>query len=206
MQRHHPLVGRLTPPAPFLLPARFRGRLFGRAGGGALGRDGARSLGQDSRMAGQAALQDLACVLQEMKAVGDLFGLRRPQRRSGSVVPTPIATDEPHLGMLAQPERKTQVRAVGQQINDATAFKVEEDGAIGAAAPEGKVIHAQHAHRRHPRFRPLGQQTQDRLIGDPHAQGGGDRFGAATSGSHPQRRHLFYQADGLACPRTHIVR
>jgi hypothetical protein len=81
MQRHHPLLGRLTPPAPFLLPQRFAGRPFGRAGGGILRRDGTRSLGQDRMMAGQAALQDLARILQEMKAVGDLFGLWRPQRR-----------------------------------------------------------------------------------------------------------------------------
>ncbi len=140
-----------------------------------------------------------------MKAVGDLFGLRRPQSRSCGVVAAPIAADEPHLGMLLQPQGKDQLRAVGQQINNATSFQVEEDGPIGAATPEGKVIHAQHAHWRHRRFRAPGQQTQDRLIGDLHAQGRRDRFGTATACGHPQGRHLLYQADGLAGPRTHII-
>src|SRR6266851_2655369 len=82
-----------------------------------------------------------------MKAVGDLLGLWCSQGRTGSVIAAAIATDEPHLGMLLQPQRKAQLRAVGQQINDAMRFQIQEDGAIRSATPERKVVYTQHRHR-----------------------------------------------------------
>jgi hypothetical protein len=124
---------------------------------------------------------DRASILQEVKAVGDLLGLRRPQGRSGGRVAAPIATDEPYLGARLQPAREGQLRAVGQPVDDATPLPVEQDGAVGTAAPEGEVIDAQHAHWRRGGIVTAGQEAQDRLIGDPHAQGGGDRFGAAAA-------------------------
>ena len=148
MEPHHPLVVRLTRPASLLRAARFRRGPFGRAGSGIRWSDGPCGVGQDGRLAGQAALQDLAGILQEVKAVGDLLGLRRPQGRSGGIVAAPVATDAPYLGTLVHPEREAQRRAVGQPVDDATPFQVEEDGAGGAAAPEGEVVDAQHAHWR----------------------------------------------------------
>ncbi len=218
MEPHHPLVVRLTRPASLLRAARFRRGPFGRAGSGIRWSDGPCGVGQDGRLAGQAALQDLAGILQEVKAVGDLLGLRRPQGRCGGIVAAPVATDAPYLGTLLHPEREAQRRAVGQPVDDTTPFQVEEDGAGGAAAPEGEVVDAQHAHWRralatrtgdahwrHGRIVTAGQEAQDRLIGDPHAQGRRDRFGAAAACGHPQGCHLLDQADGLARPRSHIV-
>jgi len=137
MEPHHPLVGRLTRPASLLLPARFRRGPFGRAGSGIRWSAGPCGLGQDGMMAGQAALQDLTCVLQEMKAVGDLLGLRRPQRRSGGIVAAPVATDEPYLGTLVQPEREGCGVSVGQQIDDPMLVEIHQDRAIAAATTQG---------------------------------------------------------------------
>ena len=79
MERDHPLIVRLTSSAPFLPALRLGRGPFGRPGDRRLGRDGAGGFGQDGRMAGQAALQDLARVLREMKTVGDLFGCGAPR-------------------------------------------------------------------------------------------------------------------------------
>jgi hypothetical protein len=48
--------------------------------------------------------------------------------------------------MRSQPLRTGDVRAVWQQIDHAMARKVEEDGSVGRAAPEGEVVDAEHLH------------------------------------------------------------
>jgi hypothetical protein len=206
MERHDARRGGLAPPTPFVLAPGFGGRPFGRAGHSISRRAGAGRWGQDRMMAREAALQDLARVLHQMKAVGDVFGLWRPKGRSSGGVSASVATKMKRTpGMLAQPERTGHLRPVGQPIDDAMTFEVEEDGAVGAAAPEGKVIDAYHAHGPAHGFRAAGQQTHERLIGDRHAQGRSTQFGTASAQSHPQSRHLLDETDRLARPWAHIV-
>src|SRR5260370_4793318 len=141
-----------------------------------------------------------------MKAVGVLLGLWCEEGGSGSVIAAAIATDEPPLGMLLQPQRKAQLRAVGQQINDAMRFQIQEDGAIRSATPERKVVYTQHRHRCRDWLWGHAEQAQDGLIRDMHAQRRCDGFSAAAADSQSQRRTLLDETDGFAGPRTKIIR
>ena len=63
--------------AAFLLASLLAGSALGRARRGIRRDEPTCRLGQDGVVAGQTALQDLTGIVEQMKAVGDLFGLGR---------------------------------------------------------------------------------------------------------------------------------
>jgi len=89
-----------------------------------------------------------AAVLQQVLPVRDVDGIRRTAAATIGVARAPVAGDHLHTRMGAQPGCKAVRLAVGQQVDDAVAFQVNEDRAVTLATLPGPVIDPEHARRR----------------------------------------------------------
>ena len=118
---------------------RVRRRLHGyRCGDGSAG----GGLGR-SPQCGHVLLHGLknrgAAVLQQMPPVRDVDGIRRTAPAAIGVARATVAGDHLDAGVGAQPRCKAIRLAVGQQVNDGTAFQVDEDRAVALATLPGPV-------------------------------------------------------------------
>src|SRR6516162_4064656 len=82
-----------------------------------------------------------------MPAVGDLEGLRRAGAGSLAVSRGAIAADDLNTRMVAEPFLDGGGFAVGQQVDDPSAFQIDDNGAIALSLAEGPVIDADVAGR-----------------------------------------------------------
>ena len=89
--------------------------------------------------------------------------------------------------MRLQPRRQRVGAAVGQQVDDAPALQVDQDGAVALAFAPRPVVHAQHAHRGTGYGVAGAHAREQRRAADRHAH----RGGVARAGIAAQR-----QADG----------
>jgi hypothetical protein len=90
----------------------------------------------------QEALQRLAEVVDEMKAIDHLHRLWRPPANAVGVELTTITADHGDRRMLRQPGRDGGGGAVRQQVHDAMRHEIDEDGAVAVAPTPGPLINA----------------------------------------------------------------
>jgi hypothetical protein len=90
--------------------------------------------------------------------------------------------------MLGQPGGQRGSLAVRQQVDRPVAGHVDQDGAVGRAAPEGEVIDAEHGHSRRRRYRLGADETDQQVFSARHAQLGGQP-GAGPAGQRQRDRH-----------------
>jgi hypothetical protein len=96
--------------------------------------------------------------------------------------------------MLGQPGGQRGSLAVRQQVDRPVAGHVDQDGAVGRAAPEGEVIDAEHGHSRRRRYRLGADETDQQVFSARHAQlGGQPGAGAAGQGQRDRRQLLSGQ-------------
>lgn len=93
----------------------------------------------------QQAVQRLAQIPDQVKAVSDLDDLWRTLANAVGKRPTPIPTDYLQLGaaMRGQPRGECRRLPVRQQIDDAVLVEVDQERPIAQATPEGEVIHTE---------------------------------------------------------------
>ena len=94
-------------------------------------------------MPGQTAFEGFSGVDEQMKAVSNLRRLRRAQTGASGIVAATVTANDLNLGMLTAPGGKGLLGTVGQQINDAMPFQIEQNRARAMTPSEGEVIHAQ---------------------------------------------------------------
>jgi hypothetical protein len=91
---------------------------------------------------------DIAQIMEEVKPVSDLDRIGCALSGTLGVLTTAVATDDCDTGMLQKPCREGLRAPIREEIDGAMALQIDEDTAIDATAPEGKIIHAQDARRR----------------------------------------------------------
>jgi hypothetical protein len=96
----------------------------------------------------QQPLDRLAQVLQQVPAVRDLKRLRRPFGGGLGVGRPAVAGDDLDAGVFLQPRRQRGAVPAHQDVEDAAALQVDEDGAVALALADGPVIDADVAGRR----------------------------------------------------------
>jgi len=109
-----------------------------------------------------------------------------------------VAGDHLDAGVGAQPRCKAIRLAVRQQVNDGTAFQVNENRAVALPAFPGSVVHPEHAWRRgRHRRRPTTDEAEQ---GGP-AHGRADPFGQARAGLATQcQADVALEAAQACCP------
>jgi len=125
-----------------------------------------------------------AAVLQQMPPVGDMDGIGRTAATAVGVARATITGDHLNTGVGAQPSCEAVGLSVGQQVDDAVAFQVNEDRAVTLATLPGPVIHPEHARRRGGR---RGRATTDEAEQGGTAHGRADPLGQARAGPAAQR-------------------
>ena len=70
-----------------------------------------------------------------------------PARSRLGVHPTPIPTQYLNPAVLPEPLHDRRHGGLGQQLDRSVLIQVHEHGAVHVTAPEGPVVHAQHARR-----------------------------------------------------------
>src|SRR5690348_6202507 len=80
-----------------------------------------------------------------MKAIRHLQGLRGPSAGSLGIGAAPVPDYDLHAGMLLQPGRQRLALSVGQQVDGAALFQIDEDRAIVMALAERPVVDTEHA-------------------------------------------------------------
>ena len=205
MQSHDLVIPGFARRAALLFVTLLDGSAFGGPGDGIRGTQGVCGLTHLCGMARQAAFQPFSGVLQHVKAIGNVFGMRGAHLRACRIVASPIPANPPNFRVLLDPQRKGQWRSVREEIDHAMALSIEEDGPRRAASSAGKGIHAQHGHRRHCRCWTVDEQPSNGLLRDLDAERRSQGFRATTSRDHSQRGDCFHTTQRLACPRTHIL-
>jgi len=124
-------------------------------------------------------------------AVGDLDRLRGSLARPVGIGPAAVATDDLATGMRPQPRREGLRRAVGEQINGAVPFEIDDDAAVASPPASAPVVDANDARRRRLHGRVGVNQPQQRhaahadalVMRQPYA-----RFPAKRVDDAPERR------------------
>ena len=93
------------------------------------------------------SLQDVAQVLEEMPAVGDLYRLRRSLAPAHGIVLPAIAAEDLDPHMLLEPGSQGFRRAIREQINRTMPLEIHKDRAVAPALALGPIIDAEHACR-----------------------------------------------------------
>jgi hypothetical protein len=135
-----------------------------------------------------------------MEPIGDLRGLRGAPGGTVGIGPGAVSHDDGRAGVRRQPRRQGVGAAVGQQVDDAPALQVDQDGAVALALAPGPVVHAQHAHRGNRHGVADAHTREQRRPADRHAHRGGEaRAGIAAQGQAEAPVHRA-QPVGLARP------
>lgn len=99
-------------------------------------------------------------VVEQMPAIGDLLGFWNGFTDGTGVGTGPVPADDLRAGMFAQPGSEGGRVPVGQDIDHAGRFDVDQDGSVAPALAEGELVDAQHPRRTlgHHRGREQAQQ------------------------------------------------
>jgi hypothetical protein len=81
----------------------------------------------------QQPFEGLTQVLEYMKAIRNLYRIRRTTSRSGNVIRCAIATDDLDAGVVFQPLCECLGRTILQEVYGLVPFKIHQDGAVALA-------------------------------------------------------------------------
>ena len=143
-----------------------------------LARNGVGGCFQRPRKTVEQACQCFMQILDQMEAIGNLLGSRRPRGRSLGVDSAPVAADDPDAGVVFQPSCQLICGSVGQQIQGPMPFQITQDCSISPSLMPRPVIHAQYSRLGRIRKGLRADQTQDRI----RARGHGERMSNACAG------------------------
>jgi integrase len=94
-------------------------------------------------------VQGAARILDEMKAISHLDGLRGSDSRSLGVRLSPVAHHHLDARMLGQPCGEGLGLSSREEINRRACLQIDQDGGIGVTAAQRQIIDAEHAGRLH---------------------------------------------------------
>jgi hypothetical protein len=147
IQSHDLIVASFACPTAFLLAAFVSRRAFGGARYCIRCTQNMCRLLEYSSMPREASLYGFSSVLEQVKAISDLLGMRCPCRSPSSVISSTIAADELDFRMVLDPLSEGRLRAIWEQVNHTMPFQIEENRSIRAPAPKGEIIHAKNRHQ-----------------------------------------------------------
>jgi hypothetical protein len=163
-----PPLGRL------LLSSWWRGWDGDRGGavrqGHSLTTDGVIDGGERGPMGVEHLLEGFHQILQQVKPVGDLGGLRRSLARPIGIGSGSVARDDLDPRVGPQPLRQGLGLPIGQQGDRLPAFQLDQHGPIGLACAQGEIVHAQDAWRAVARKRQATDHTQQGLAAERASQ------------------------------------
>ncbi len=129
-------------------------------------------LAHGAAVAINGALQSVAETAQQMPPIRDLHRSRRSSAGSLGISTSTVAGDNLDPRMLAQPGRDGFAAAFGQEVDDAPALQVADDGAVALAAAPSPIIDADDPRR--------GVRVQVRRPDQPQQRVAADRHGQPT--------------------------
>jgi hypothetical protein len=86
-------------------------------------------------------------ILQEMKTVRNLHGMRSSLPRRFSVLPAAISAYYLHARMLHKPIGEGVCAPVGQNVHQFTTFEIHQDRPLAGSPAESEVVHTQYPRR-----------------------------------------------------------
>ena len=128
---------------------------------------------RQSRCRGDGPFRVLGQVVPQVPPAGHLDRGRRAGAGALGESSGPVPADHLGAGMPAQPGRQGIGLPVREQVNGPPGLHVDQDRAVGPAAAEREVIHAQHPHRPRLRDGQRHQQPQHEPPPGRHPQRGG---------------------------------
>jgi hypothetical protein len=87
--------------------------------------------------------QHVRQILQQVKAVGHLAGHGRPESCRFRIGLGPIPHEDFNPGMRLKPRSDRRGLSVGEEGQGPPPFKVQQEGAVGVALAQGKIVHAE---------------------------------------------------------------
>jgi hypothetical protein len=151
-------------------------------------------------------LEDFHQVLQQMKPVGDLNGLRRPVARPVGIGSDPIARDDLHPRVGPQPRRQGLGLPVGPQGDRLPAVQIDQDGPIGLAFTERESIDAHDPRRAVARERQATDQAQEGLTAERASHAPPETPAGRPTQRQPDGEQPRDQAPCLPSPRGDHLR
>jgi hypothetical protein len=102
-------------------------------------------------------------ILQEVPAIGNLYGIGRALTRTFGIHAAPITANNLHARMRLQPLRNTLSRTLWQEINGLATFQIDHNRRITLAFAFGSIINADLGCRRRSRDRCLANFSKQRI-------------------------------------------
>jgi hypothetical protein len=124
---------------------------------------------QSSMVAIKQALQCLAQILQEVKAIGDLHRLRCPFRCSIGIRSCTVAADDGDLGVLLEPSFDGCGGSIRQQVDHLMGFKIDDHRPLAVPFAPGPVVDANDLWGRRCRCGRAARQAKERVRTGGHA-------------------------------------
>ena len=101
-----------------------------------------------------------------MKAVGDLYGVRRRPSCGFRILTTTIPAYYLHRRVLVEPADEGVRAPVGQDVNQRVTFEIHQDRPVAGSPAECEVVHAQDPRRLAIRKRHRADVVQQSVSGD----------------------------------------
>ncbi len=161
-----------------------------------------RACGRPGR-ATELRLNGLAQVLQNMKSIGDLPGLRRAFPRALGERAAAIAADDLDLRMPLEPVRRRARGTIRQKVDYLPPLQVDDDGPIsGALAPRPIIdAHDPNIHCGAARLRLSFETAQDSVVAGRHADALHQPFTRAAADAMAEKINEFGRPSGAARSR-----
>ncbi|GJE04671.1 hypothetical protein GMJLKIPL_6635 [Methylobacterium isbiliense] len=142
-------------------------------------------LSQPAVSTAKPAFEGLAHVEEEVPPIGDLESGGGARRGCSGVLGRAVAGDDLDTRMATQPRGDGHRRAVGQQVDRASAFEVNEEGAVGPSLADGPIVDADGSWWSRTRQREAVQEAQHRIGAGPHPQVAGQARTGLRAGCKP---------------------
>lgn len=140
-------------------------------------------------------------IAQKMPAVGDLNCIRGAAADALGVGAGTVAGDDFHTGVVLQPVRNCPRLAIGQHIDGAVAFQIDNESAVAPAAAPRPVVDADNAWRRSCRHGSRPDQAQQRVPADRHGKPGCEAGTSLTPSAESNAPLGLGETDGTPNPR-----
>ena len=145
--------------------------------------------------------QSIAEVAQKMPAIHDLDRGWSAGPHTVGVGPGPVTGNDLHARMRLQPRRNRLRVAVGEQVDGAIAFQIDNDRAVALALAPGPIVDADDARCRHHRQGSRPDQALQGVAADRHGQLRRQAGAALATGTEGNAALCLGKASGAPNPR-----
>ncbi len=145
-------------------------------------------------------------VLQQMPAVGDLYGLGSALGGPFAIAAAAVAADDLDAGMGGKSARNGATLPIRQEIDGAATLEIADDRPVALTFLPSEIVDADDTNIGRPRCRAPAQEAQQRVGAHQHGEASGDSFSGTAAEGKGDRVGEDVEARRAACVHPDAIR